>query len=329
MRRAARVAALIGLVACTNDNTVVEQSTSDTWYQEPTNQVDILFVVDDSHSMAAEQDNLAEGFADFIEQIEATGTVFQIAVITTSFDYDNPDRGKFVGPIITPEDDYINVFRDQVHVGTTGADKEKGLEAAAYALSPTMTTGANAGFLREEAFLMIVFVSDENDCSDEGALEGMNAEACYTNDELLVPVTDYVFDLRALKDDPDKVQVGAIVGPEASAGCEDATPAFRYHELSQYMGGILGDICSTEYGTIMYDLGLNASGVRSTFQLSYTAKEDTLEVYVDEVLVPEDPQKTNGWTYDDESNYLTFWGQAIPARGSTIVANYTIVSGSG
>lgn len=328
MRAVVGAVALLALVACKNDNQVVEQSGSDTWYQEPTNEVDILFVVDDSHSMAAEQDNLGVGFANFIDEIEATGTLFQIAVITTSFDYADPDRGKFVGPVITPDDDYLNLFRDQVHVGTTGSDKEKGLEAAAYALSPTMTTGANAGFLREDAFLMIVFVSDENDCSDEGALEGMNAEACYQNTDMLVPVTDYVYDYRELKDDPEKVQIGTIVGPEATEGCEDAVPGFRYHSLAQYMGGVVGDICETNYDTVMYDLGLNASGVRTSFQLSHGVKEDTLEVFVDEVPVAEDPTKTNGWTYDDESYYVTFWGNAIPARGATIVANYTILPGT-
>ncbi len=321
------VVALAVATGCTSDNAVVEQSGSDVWYQEPTNEVDILFVVDDLQSMAEEQDNLAEGFANFIGEIEATGTDFRIAVITTSFDYANPDRGEFVGPVITTEDDYLNVFRDQVHVGTNGSDKEKGLEAAAYALSPTLTTGANAGFLRQDAFLMLVFVSDENDCSDEGALEGMNAESC-DQDELLVPVTEYVADFRSLKDDDGKVQIGAVVGPEASAGCTDAKPGFRYQSLSQYMGGVVGDICDTQYDTVMYDLGLNASGVRTSFQLSHGAKEGTLEIYIDESLVLEDLTKTDGWTYDEENYYVTFWGNAIPPRGATVVANYTIQPGT-
>jgi hypothetical protein len=76
----------------------------------------------------------------------------------------------------------------------------------------------------------------------------------------------------------------------------------------------------------MLDLGLNATGVRSTFQLSEMPKEGTIEAYVDEVLIEEDP--TNGWTFDESTLFLSFWGNAVPARGTTIVANYTIQPGS-
>ncbi len=321
---------LVALVACVSENDVVELSGSDTWYQEPTNQVDILWVVDDSHSMAEEQDSLAAGFADFIEEIEATGTDFQLGVVTTSLEATDPNRGHLLGDpaVITQDDDYVNLFRDRVHVGTTGSDKEKGLEAATFALSPTMTTGANAGFLRSDAFLVIVIVSDENDCSDEFALEGMPAQACYDNENLLVPVAEFVSDLRALKTDPSMVQVGTIVGPEASEGCTTAVPGFRYHQFAALMGGINGTICDADYAGVMYDLGLNATGVRSTFLLSSGAKDGTLEVFVDEVPVAEDVTMQNGWTYDATTLYLTFWGDAIPPRGSTVVANYVIQSGT-
>ena len=61
-------------------------------------------------------------------------------------------------------------------VGTRGFGYEAGLAAAAMALSPEMTGGAdttvdqrdeypNAGFLRSDADTSVIFVSDENDCS--------------------------------------------------------------------------------------------------------------------------------------------------------------------
>ena len=132
----------------------MERDGTDTWYQEPTNQVDILWVVDDSVSMAEEQKQIADGFEDFINAIQETNTDFHLGVITTSFDYNDPARGKLIGDpaVITAKDDYINLFRDRVRVGTGGSDREKGLEAASYALSPAMTTGANEGFLRTEAY---------------------------------------------------------------------------------------------------------------------------------------------------------------------------------
>jgi len=60
-------------------------------------------------------------------------------------------------------------------VGTKGASFEKGLEAIRKALDPRMTAsgGPNRGagdtpFLRDDAFLAVIILSDENDCSDDG-----------------------------------------------------------------------------------------------------------------------------------------------------------------
>jgi hypothetical protein len=39
--------------------------------------------------------------------------------------------------------------------------------------------GPNAGFLRPDAHLLVVFVSDEDDCSDEGVLDGLVNFLCY------------------------------------------------------------------------------------------------------------------------------------------------------
>ena len=306
----------------------MERAGSDTWFQEPTNQVDILWVIDDSISMAEEQEQIANGFEDFINAIQETNTDFHLGVITTSFEYDDPARGKLLGDpaVITENDDYINLFRDRVRVGTSGSDREKGLEAASYALSPAMTTGANEGFLRSEAYLLLIFVSDENDCSDRMALEDESVQACYDQTEKLVPIDTFISEIENIKYGQDQVLVGSIIGPRASEGCDDATPGFRYEEFTLGFGGLVGNICDTEFSSVMVDLGLNATGVRSTFQLSEEPKEDTIEVFVDEVLVEEDP--ANGWTFDSATLFLSFWGTSVPARGTTIVANYTVQPGS-
>ena len=198
------------------------------------------------------------------------------------------------------------------------------MEAASYALSTVMRNGPNSGFLRSDAYLLVIFVSDEDDCSDEQALAGQPVGACYEQREALVPVMDYVQEFQALKADPDLVRVGAIVGPHASEGC-GTVPGKRYWQLTQYVGGLLGNICDQDWTDILYRLGLDASGVHSSFTLSDAAKPETLEVYVDEEPSPQD--ETSGWTYDAESWTISFFGDAIPPRGSVISVTYTIQSG--
>ncbi len=311
---------------CTNENSVDYQTKTDTWAQAPNNQVDILWVVDDSFSMEEEQQTLANGFASFASQLDESGTDFQMGVITTSFDYSDPNRGVLLGdpPFLTQGDDYENLFQDRATVGTGGSDKEKGLEAALHALSPLMTIGgANDGFVRKDAQLLLVFVSDEEDCSDNGALEGQPPSDCYTQFDKLTPVQTIVQDLQDLKDDYNLVQVGAIVGTQAST-C-DAVDGSRYQIVAALTGGLIGDICRSDWSGMMGDLGLNATGIRTQFQLSSAAQPDTLEVFVDDEPVPNDP--SNGYTYDEASWFVTFHGTAVPPRGSTVSATYTVDPG--
>lgn len=324
------VAAVAAVAGCKSDRDLFAQEHTDTFPQAPNNQVDILWVVDDSASMSEEQATLIAGFNSFTGQLEESGTEFQLGVISTSFDYTDPNRGVLKGdpPFLTNADDYVAEFAARATVGTEGSDKEKGLEAAVYALQPVMTLeglgGPNEGFVRPGAQLLVVFVSDEEDCSDHGVLEGQPASACYTDIASLPPATSFVQDLRDLKADDSLVQVGAIVGSEGST-CPEVYEGTRYMTVAALMGGLIGDICQSDWANVLRELGLNATGIRTRFQLSYAAQPATIEVWVDETRVPEDP--ANGWTYDEPTWYVEFHGTSVPARGSLISVSYTIQPG--
>ena len=161
---------------------------------------DILFVVDNSGSMADEQQNLADSFARFIDQTAGAAS-YRIAVVSTDMDnatqrsgqaqftysmshpYELVDfdlttgcfdtqipRGCFNGPIIDTDTmdriTQIQTFRNNVNVGTCGSGNETGLEAMISALEQAQPGGCNEGFLRPDANLLIVFVSDENDAGN-------------------------------------------------------------------------------------------------------------------------------------------------------------------
>jgi hypothetical protein len=323
----------VALVAgCTNFVPIEKLPGEDVFQQSGTDQVDILFVVDNSNSMALEQDLLASGFASFATELENSNTDFHVGVITTDFDYEDATRGQLVGdpPIIDRTDpNYLQTFQDRALIGIDGSGKEKGLEAALYALSPLMTTGPNAGFLRDEANLLIIVISDEEDCSDNGALALETSEACYTMQDKLTPVSYFVSGFKGLKPAAsDKVQFSAIVGPENATGIcdENSLPGSRYIEVARLMGGLSASICESDWSAILYDLGLNAAGIFTTFELEDAAEVGTIEVKVDGVVVPE--SEFDGWTYDPVAATITFHGQAIPARGSEITVTYTIASGS-
>src|SRR5688500_16619843 len=136
MRRATPVFLLLG--GCGIENAFEPRRWTDTFLQAPNEEVDILFVVDDSFSMAEEQAALAAGLQSFIAAIDEAGSDFHIGVISTSADANDPNRGLLLGDpaVLTRADDYVRLFQERVVVGIDGSDHEKGLEAAAVALSP-------------------------------------------------------------------------------------------------------------------------------------------------------------------------------------------------
>lgn len=72
-------------------------------------------------------------------------------------------------------------------------------------------------FLRDEAYLVIVFVSDEDDCSSDVQLPENQYDQCglladQTQGGPLIPVSHYVNRFKSLKSDPARVIVAAISG---------------------------------------------------------------------------------------------------------------------
>jgi hypothetical protein len=56
-------------------------------------------------------------------------------------------------------------FACAANVGTSGPGMEMPLHASEFALDDRVADGTNAGFLREDALLAVVYLTDEDDCS--------------------------------------------------------------------------------------------------------------------------------------------------------------------
>ena len=323
-----RPSLLLLLLACKNDNEVVRQTGRDIFHQVPTDEVDILWVTDNSQSMADEQAAIADKFESFISSILDSAIDFHIGVITTDLE-STDQRGKLQAPAGEPlyldptTPNYDAKFRQRIQVGTDGSDREAGIDAAFQALSQPLVSGYNDGFRRPDATLSIVYLSDENDCTDRGALASYpDGKACYEHSDLLVPIKDLFADYQSLQEGEARVLVSAIVGPEISEGCDGAKPGPRYMAMADAFGGVQGNICDQDFSAIMTELGLQVSGELTNFQLSHPAVKASLEVWVDEVPIREDA--SDGWTYDEAYAILYFHGSAIPPRGSEIIVEYEI-----
>lgn len=319
-------AALAGLLltatAC-NEATLdaLPSSHSETHYQgAETPPVDVLFVVDNSGSMSQEQEKLVANFESFISHFQQLGLDFHLAVVTTDIEDPN-ESGKFQGsPAILTEatPDLARAFLANALVGTNGSGAEAGLEAMRLALSEPLLSGANAGFLRTNAILAVIVLSDEEDWSNGDDNEPPIADA--------TPVSDYANFLLALKGgDPAKVTFPVIVG-DVPSGCQsadaDAEAGVRYHEIANALNGSRSSICSDDFATVLDAIGSDLAGLITAFPLEYTPDPATIAVDVDGVPMPQD--ETLGWYWDSLVGGVAFAPSAVPAACSVVEIRYAV-----
>jgi hypothetical protein len=146
--------------------------------------MDVLFVIDNSESMAQEQANLGQNFDRFVDSLRMfrEGTVdFRIGVTTMSFPQSfsiSPPSTTSGALLKTPEmtdpwlshDDpeLASKFRALATVGTDGSWDEQPLKAMGAALVDRVADGQNKAFFRSNALLAVVIVTDEDDLSSDG-----------------------------------------------------------------------------------------------------------------------------------------------------------------
>jgi len=232
--------------------------------------MDILFVIDDSISMAQEQRNLAENFPGFIRVLDdyrtSAGTPldYHVAVTTTGRTYDKFLRnggmdyanGHADGAdgglplrcgmsrrwLERGDADVSGTFACIAAVGIGGPTDEMPLATTRLALEARVADGTNAGFLRDDALLAIVVLTDEDDCSTsggrftvDGAVPVAGAGACVPGRPVeLTDVAETIGFLDGLKGDPGRWATAVIAGPgpqTCNSGFGDAIPATRLLDL--------------------------------------------------------------------------------------------------
>ena len=281
----------------------IESWVTDTFTQDGTVDVDILFVIDNSGSMGSNQANIKNNFDTFMNAFTAAGVSYQIALITT-------DSADFVGDIITNTTaDPVTEFNDQVDsIGTRGSAYEKGLW---YAYESTTTgdasSGSSTGFQRSGARLVVVYVSDEPDFSDHSYGSGGSTT--------MTP-SDYSASLLSLKSSSALVSAHAIAGDYPTGCTSNGGAQFGegYYDVVSDLSGTFMSICASDWSTTMDTLARESLS-QLAFALSDTPIEDTIQVSVDGI-------SSTDWVYETSSNTVIF--TVSPPDGSSIIIDYAI-----
>jgi hypothetical protein len=331
----------------------------DSWAQQAAAKVDVLWVVDNSQSMAEEQENLARNFQSFIELFTRGAIDYRIAVTTTDV---FADAGQFKGTpkILTPQTgNVVAAFGKNIKVGTGGSSNEQGLEAARMAIDRQKQANAPrhkeiedcrfackdaaclqgcydkfpVDFLRPDAFLYLIFVSDEEDFSPGDLRYYWRS-----------------FETASGIGNDGTVTVAAIVGTQATNTCS-ANPGERYLALATQSGGESGDICDTNFSVTLRKLASNAVGLKRKFALTRKPNPETLKVEVrypcnadaetvkpcashdraacageaaDHVAWSCVPTQggADGWRYEPATNVIFFAGDSVPGLKAELDIQY-------
>ena len=241
--------------------------------------VDILFVIDNSGSMADQQESLVESFPGFIAAVQAQlggARSYHIGVTTTDIYPENAPNCIDIGDLITqtggPSSSAMNCqpfasgtryldetepdlgakFACMGRIGTGGSSDERPIRGMLNALKPENNApqGCNALFSRPEALLVVVLITDEDDVPDGCDNDmvcmsyGSGGDKHSWYDELLSYRNGVA----------ENIVVLALIGRKLDNPCA-ATPASKLLGFANLFDehGFIGDVCAEDYAPFFAD----------------------------------------------------------------------------
>lgn len=248
---------------------------------------DILFVDDNSGSMRPEQEQMAFRFPTFLSSI--SNLDWRIAITTTDMNGAGPTQDgqilKFTGSVadyfITPGMANVNnLFTDTIKRTETGWGDERGVYAAIRALQRR----AERGFIRDGAHLAVVILSDEDERSDGGHMnppQGGPLEAGKDNAQDLIDYVNSTWNYeKSLTVHSVIIKPGDTACFNEQQGQPGATAHYGtvYSTLSGLTGGVHGNICASDYGSQLSQIGTVIQQTTSSITLACVPLAGTLQV---------------------------------------------------
>jgi hypothetical protein len=314
----------------------------DTFKQDAKPKADILLVIDDSGSMSDKQAALGSNLASFLQYARSSQVDFNIAVTNTELT--DPTLGDFrTSPggftVLKPTTPNLDAeFAQLVQVGLNGGT-ETCLEGARLALTAPKITAGNAGFLRSDAVLAVVCVSD---AGDQGPLPA----ATYLNTMLAIKgiqhASQFTFnDIGPYLPSP----------PLPQCGYDNYTDVASYLYMVTSTNGVKEEICTVDWATALQNIGKSAFGFRTNFYLTAhpdpaptaqpievgidaapcgmglpaCATGQTCSTYTSRCVLPAvDSRGAPVWTYDTLANSVNFEPLYVPTPGTTLTVSYQV-----
>lgn len=274
----------------------------ETFFQELSTTVDVLWVIDNSCSMQDNVTNVRNNFSSFMGSFLSLGLDYQMAIITT----DEADNGTFQGAVMNSAQGQTTVestFNSTINNILSGAgssssqDTEKGLLTTQLALN----NSSQSSFIRHpDNGLSVILITDEDDNGSSPSSSSFISwfQGLKSNDISLARMSGFV---------------------DANGGLGGIP---RYGDVIEATQGYSADINAPDWSNDLAAIAYAAAGLTFTFPLNQVPNSLVgITVTIDGVEIEQGIR--NGWTWDTANNTIVFHGASIPEEGATINVSYT------
>lgn len=301
------------------------------------NKVDILWVIDNSGSMLTKQQRLATGFSSFSNVFVNKGFDFHMAIVTS--DTRTVGAGGqasiFQGApsVITGSTvNFANVFQTNVQVGQTGDSAAKEMNAIVTSTGALLNT-SNTGFLRSDAHLAVIILSDadDNDSTETTAttlshlstlkpdLYDVVSRSYKKNYTVSAVAVNSMTDTDCYDMDKD----GAVDNDGNSDGVPDIQlyeEGTKFKTLVNATSGSFASICKADFSDGLNTISQRIAEAITEIKLARVPQVATITVLFNGNSVPQ--SAADGWTYDATNNKIVFHGSYIPQDNTSIQIGY-------
>ena len=274
---------------------IVNDPNADIWIESFTQvdayeEIDILWVLDGSCSMVAHQSNVLDGVKQMMGNLPVDIN-WRLKMITAG-------NGKYVTQSTTfpltrgdTIGDAVTMYNQLPFDGG-----EEGFDAVQDYI---FNDAYGATWLRADAALLVVFVSDEEE-------QSLMSVASFTSWASAIRPSTYLSFIGHVRDEDSVCDYG--VGSQNTG--------LRYMEAVNHFGGTIVDICETDWSAGVTDATQNITPIEE-WELYHTPYANTIVVFEDGRRM----QKTE-WNYNSVANIIEFLQP--PAEGSLIEIGYAI-----
>lgn len=237
--------------------------------------VDILFVIDNSGSMSSHQIHLKNQIEYYANEIlKITAIDFHIAVLGS-----DSVRGLSNAYLTRSTPNVINLLKQSLLLGSSGSAVEKFFEPVYSALK--YNTYAPNSFLRKDATLNLIFITDTDDQS-----EGLSS------------IQFYNFLLNIKQDSTQIITFSALIVDSICKGERTADDISRLKQFMHISQGTVVNLCS-DYAQSLITLAKKVVRQSLVFKLTEVPIYESIILSYGSVTVPRSIDE--GWSYNPKT----------------------------